>query len=310
MTKNEKKIACRTSDSQRSDIVIFFFMIVYAGNSKQIEKRQMSVKEVHFCSAMPDLLGKDRRISRKNRAVFLEDTKWLAGETIKIAFIGGTPEQWDHVQKTASIWLRYANLVFEWRVPVQESDVRISFVSGGGSWSFMGRQARSIGKEHATMNFGWLSDKPDPSETGTILHEFGHCLGLAHEHFSPHSTLTWKRDVVIESLSGPPNSWSVDKIEANVFSKYEKTDASVAASAFDPKSIMLYSFPASWTEEGIATEANSSLSREDKVMMTVMYPHQGITIDVDDEPVNACKCSCFPAKAIVQSIARRMRRTE
>lgn len=263
-----------------------------------------------FCSAMPELIGKDGRLSRKSRAVFLGDTKWLTGETIKIAFIGGTAEQCAHVEKTANIWLRYANLIFEWRVPLQDSDVRVSFVKGAGSWSYMGRQARGVDKDRATMNFGWLADKPEASDTGTILHEFGHCLGLAHEHCSPNSTLTWKRDVVIQSLSGPPNNWSVDTIEANVFAKYDKSNASVTASLFDPKSIMLYGFPAAWTEEGLATNSNSTLSRSDKLMMTHMYPHQDITIDVDDEPVKVSKCLCCTsgAKAIVQSIARKMKK--
>ena len=39
------------------------------------------------------------------------------------------------------------------------------------------------------MNLGWLDDTPvantTANERGVILHEFGHVLGLVHEHQSP-----------------------------------------------------------------------------------------------------------------------------
>ena len=260
-----------------------------------------------FCSAMPELIGQDRRLSRRSRAVFIGDVKWETGETIKIGFIGGTNEQRAHVEQTANVWLKYANLAFQWNVAIEESDVRVSFVKGGGSWSFMGKQARGIDKNRATMNFGWLSDKPATNEVGTILHEFGHCLGLAHEHCSPNGNLTWKRDVVIQSLSGPPNNWSVPTIEANVFAKYKVGDSGLVASPFDQESIMLYSFPAEWTEEGIATKSNEKLSREDKLMMAKMYPKDG-GVDVDDEPVITNKCGCIGVKKIVQQIAQKFKK--
>jgi len=40
------------------------------------------------------------------------------------------------------------------------------------------------------MNLGWISGESDvisDEERGVILHEFGHTLGLLHEHQSPLS---------------------------------------------------------------------------------------------------------------------------
>ena len=62
--------------------------------------------------------------------------------------------------------------------------LRITFDSGAGNWSFLGTLAQNVPPAQATMNLGWVLDSPDPQpfEKGLILHEFGHALGLTHEH--------------------------------------------------------------------------------------------------------------------------------
>lgn len=279
----------------------------------------MSSKKLNkyrICSTMPhgvvDGVDDDNEsVARcESRAVFIGDVRWQAGETIRIAFMGGTNEQRTHVVNTGSTWLKYANLKFVWDVSQPESDVRVAFEKGKGSWSFMGRQCRGVDKARSTMNLGWLPEKPAAADVGTILHEFGHMLGLAHEHHSPNGTLTWRREVVIKTLGGPPNNWSEATIQGNVFAKYKIGESGLVASAFDPQSIMLYSFPAEWTEEGVATKANEKLSREDKLMISEIYPTDG-GIDVDDEPINggSNKCACNKgfkdvAKAILASLKK------
>ncbi len=50
-----------------------------------------------------------------------------------------------------------------------------------------GKEALRAGKSEPTMNLGWVTNEASTSdkERGTILHEFGHALGLLHEHQSP-----------------------------------------------------------------------------------------------------------------------------
>lgn len=303
-------------------------------------------KEVRICRSMPELMGVDferlygkpqetkKKSSKKNkeklddqvpsppvvaRSTFLKYTAWDNGTTIKIAFMGGTPEQREHVRSVASKWLSYVNLQFQWYVVQEESDVRIAFVKGEGSWSYLGKQNTYVDKAKATMNYGWLSDVPATDERGTILHEFGHMLGLAHEHQNPNSVLTWKRDVVIASLSGPPNNWSVETIEANVFNKYS-TEDNVVATAQDMESIMMYSFPGVWNEENIPTHSNNSLSRTDKLAISQMYPKgDDWTIDYesdDDENVGPTdppkkRSCCAPiVENAINAIAQRFQKRQ
>jgi hypothetical protein len=64
----------------------------------------------------------------------------------------------------------------------------------------------------------------------------------------------------------------------------------INGTAFDPDSIMLYFFPASWTLNGIATKANDVLSSMDKgfIAGAKMYPKTGGTVSSAKElKVNA-----------------------
>jgi hypothetical protein len=121
------------------------------------------------------------------------------------------------------------------------------------------------------MNFGWLNERTDDKEwRRVVVHEFGHALGCIHEHQSPNEHLNWDKDAVYRYFSGPPNNWDPKTIDHNILVKYSSEGTS--ATLFDPKSIMLYMFPAELFLDHKATNNNTDLSDMDKAFIRQMYP--------------------------------------
>jgi hypothetical protein len=196
-------------------------------------------------------------------ALSAKGKQWGVGEVIDIAFIGGTSQQRKFTIEVAEEWLKYANISFNWVSKLDKSDVRISFSPNLGSWSYVGTDCLFIPKTTATMNLGQLTKS-------TILHEFGHMLGLLHEHQNPKGGIKWNRDAVIKSLSGPPNNWDVNMIEHNVLNVANSSNSE--GTDFDHKSIMLYGFPDDWTTNGKGTQFNNQLSDTDIQYIQKLYP--------------------------------------
>jgi len=209
---------------------------------------------------------------KRQRAALLLSRKWQSGDTITVCFLSGSPALQARVKAVALEWTKAgrANLTLSF-VPGPEADVRIDFVDGAGSWSTIGTDCHTVPAGEATMNYGWLTDDSDDAEVRrVVLHEFGHALGLIHEHQNPKHAIHWNKPAVIADLSGPPNNWDEPTIEHNMFEAYKPKD--VAATDVDPKSIMMYPIPKSWTTDGFSAGLNGELSPEDEMLIANQYP--------------------------------------
>ena len=233
----------------------------------------MSANEQHYCSCLTieDLAPEVRKVLQEQvRGVLLKSAKWPDRSIIKIRFLDGEPELQQRVRKVADEWDKLANLTFSF-VEHGPTDVRIAFTRGNGSWSYLGTMCKSIPEPQPTMNFGWLNAGTSDEELRRVVrHEFGHLLGLTHEHMNPAGGgIEWNRDAVIRDLSGPPNNWDIDTIERNMFQKYEAKQ--IVATKLDRDSIMMYPIPKAWTLDGTEVGFNVNLSDTDKKFIKDNY---------------------------------------
>ncbi len=127
-----------------------------------------------------------------DKAALLNSTRWNTGDQIRVAFMEGDPDLQNRVKAVAQQWTApdMANLTFQF-VEQGDAEIRIGFLEGDGSWSYLGTECRDIPADETTMNYGWLTPDSDDDELQrVVLHEFGHALGLIHEHQNPRAAST------------------------------------------------------------------------------------------------------------------------
>ncbi|MFH6991830.1 M12 family metallopeptidase [Flavobacterium sp. FlaQc-48] len=194
---------------------------------------------------------------------------WNDGQTLNIYFMDGTNENKEQVKLYASEWCNHCSLKFNFNSSLDNSDIRISFMQQG-CWSYIGTDCKAnevINKP--TMNFGWLGQlTTDNEKKGIILHEFGHALGLIHEHQSPAIKIDWAYSYVYMYYATFYN-WTIQDVNWNVF--HEFTTSTIKNTPIDVNSIMAYHIPPEFTTNNIQFPKNLVLSDIDKQTIGQFY---------------------------------------
>jgi serralysin len=121
-----------------------------------------------------------------------------------------------------------------------------------------------------TMNLE-ISESSKTSEVSRVaLHEFGHALGLIHEHRQPGNPIKWNKPVVSKWYQGPPCKWKPSQIESQVFKPYES--ATTVSNGYHADSIMHYPILKGWTTDGFTVGWTTKLAQSDKEFIKKCYP--------------------------------------
>lgn len=176
------------------------------------------------------------------------------------------------------------NINFTFTNNIDDSTIRIKFDSTRGCNSLVGTDndlssrglVSNVGPRDPTMYLGWL-------DVATTLHEFGHVLGMAHEHSNPlKNPIMWNLSG-LECYYGEKDWWTSEQVKENIIKRYSVEETN--GSEFDPASIMIYSFPASVickgqlvkiTDNGISMDAVYKLSNSDIQWLQAVYPASGV----------------------------------
>ena len=162
-------------------------------------------------------LYKNLRDNRGLRAAFFTKKVWDSGTSLKVSFMGDGKyikrTEYTKNESVDPIQFEISNMstidvikkvVNERIIPLSKikftflegedvGDIRISFEKDSGAWSLIGKDALDESKSNATMNFGWL-------DVATVIHEFGHLLGMVHEHQNIYGNSITEEKVVRDSL--------------------------------------------------------------------------------------------------------------
>lgn len=218
----------------------------------------------------------------KKRAVWIGQLRWKSGQTIPVYFKNGTQEQKLSTEHCAREWERYGNFRFDFKKGAKSSKemaINIEFAKqkqGVAGWSYVGTGTT----EPSQTSMSFSTDYKGENACSTILHEFGHALGLHHEQYNPAKKSSWipaKAYSYFQKNMG----WTKKQVDDSIlmvngpkYTNYTKAD---------PLSVMAYYFPGELFKSGKPMGLRFGLSQGDIEGIQKMYP--GRTKPQETKPI-------------------------
>ena len=208
--------------------------------------------------------------SGRPRAAVERFKLWENGRTLRVRFVDGQAVVQQKVEAIAKEWEAVVNLTLRF-VTTGAAELRVSFAEEGFSWSTVGTDALTVSRTQPTMNYGWLEPGTATREYQRVVrHEFGHALGMIHEHQNPDALgkIPWDKPKVYAYYA--QQGWTREDVDANIFDVYDEDMTNFTT--FDPRSIMQYAIPESLTIGTYSVGWNTTLSATDVSFMRSQYP--------------------------------------
>lgn len=225
----------------------------------------------NFCSTTDEFDYNDHSVLEEGGSVGDRGTGakgkfWPAGKVLRVQFQNGSAALQNKVFNYAKTWSNSANVSFV-KVTSGASEIRVRFGNIGHN-SYVGTDNLNIAPNVQTMNLQLVDNSSEIEIRRASLHEFGHALGLMHEHQNPFASISWDKPKVY-AYYATTQGWSQQMVDAQVLNTLGWGPAQ--HTGLDPQSIMAYSIPASLTTNGFSIPWNTELSAMDKEFIGKMY---------------------------------------
>jgi len=193
---------------------------------------------------------------------------------LKLGFLNGTKKQINTFLNHSIYWCTPLNKCgISFICPhgvnplpsLPDTDLRVKFISDRNlsSYSYVGCEARTISQPDVPT-IVILDTGNNIQFIQHIYHEFGHALGLEHEHQHPLCNLHFIAENVLLNVR------SEDEMNSNILLR--NAAEGIVVTPYDPTSIMHYTILRSWTGENRLIAQATVPSSSDYEMIKVLYP--------------------------------------
>lgn len=226
-----------------------------------------------FSCGQPNSSQEEAKV-KKTALIAQTGKTWKNKSTLIVSFLDGSKDFKDEVELFSKEWTRYANINFVFyptlaHIPKNQSaDIVITFNTTVHT-SAVGTDSKVSLQTGESMNLGLSQIKHINVRRGIILHEFGHALGLQHEHQHKKRSLEFDES---KALIACRNHLGFTDTQCREFILQTIPAEGVYFSQYDPLSIMHYTLHPDFFKTKVEIRENSSLSLIDKLEIAKLYP--------------------------------------